>query len=637
MAAPRFTPDASLANPSSWSQAQFSEQALKSATNSPIISTNDAKSPQQHLVPQATVACLVCRERHLKCDGLIPCSRCVSSSSECLYIASRRGRRGPRKVLHGKFDKSQITSPRPRSSSGDNPSFPLSPSTVSNAAQITLGLAPNTVLVDAPTPETVTSTASTTDPPLPRAPLIPVSNGAQIDAIQTGLHQTASFEDRYFDAFYHYFHQGHPFVLPREYFLIAMQQNSFNINTVTAAMRYIGSLYNYREFVSDRLLEDAIHLCYSPSTPKDGFLLQALLLLVIGLDGSCQQDRARHLLVDCERLAIQINLNTRYFASIHGHGNPVLEESWRRTWWELYVCDGMIAGVHQVTTFPLFDAPADVGLPCEEHQYTSGDISPSLYLEDLDDALFSRERHEFSSFAYRIAAAKNLGRLIRMPKNVFPGDENVVKIETHLTNWAMHLPASKRDCLNQHHKPDEMMFQAHFIIHACTIMLHQPFSQLNSLPTRAVTSCSPHRELPSGQLFNTHTKHTLDAARTVGHMITQPVPVLSHTHFFICVITLSSIVHLSNWASYFIEDEEDLRQLIRINIGALKTLSEVWKAASTACEQVQGVAQEIYHEKKKQQIAPAFWAGLTQEQITSNINVDETIMSDLTDMLHPAT
>ena len=89
------------------------------------------------------------------------------------------------------------------------------------------------------------------------------------------------------------------------------------------------------------------------------------------------QARARELLADCEHLAIEIDLNKRDFATLHGHGNPVLEESWRRTWWDLYVCDGMIAGVHRVTKFLLFDIQADVGLPCEEQQYLTG-VSSSL-------------------------------------------------------------------------------------------------------------------------------------------------------------------------------------------------------------------------------------------------------------------
>lgn len=111
-------------------------------------------------------------------------------------------------------------------------------------------------------------------------------------------------------------------------------------------------------------------------------------------------------------------------------------------------------------------------------------------------------------------------------------------------------------------------------------------------------------------------------------MITQAVPILHHTHFFTCVITLSSIVHLSKWAGYFIEDEDDLRQQIRLNIGALNKLSKVWKSASNAWAQVKGVAQDIYREKKAHQISPAFWVGFTQEQMISSINADESIMSE---------
>ena len=103
---------------------------------------------------------------------------------------------------------------------------------------------------------------------------------------------------------------------------------------------------------------------------------------------------------------------------------------------------------------------------------------------------------------------------------------------------------------------------------------------------------------------------------------------LSHTHFFTCVVTLSSIVHLSKWALYFIQDEEDLRQQIRLNIGALNKLSEVWKSAGIASKQVKGVAQDIYKAKKTQQINPAFWVGFTQEEVINSIAADEHIMDE---------
>ncbi|KUJ23752.1 uncharacterized protein LY89DRAFT_1899 [Mollisia scopiformis] len=42
-------------------------------------------------------ACVQCRSKHLKCDGLNPCSRCSSNSFECVYVRSRRGFKGPRR------------------------------------------------------------------------------------------------------------------------------------------------------------------------------------------------------------------------------------------------------------------------------------------------------------------------------------------------------------------------------------------------------------------------------------------------------------------------------------------------------------------------------------------------------------
>ena len=89
-----------------------------------------------------------------------------------------------------------------------------------------------------------------------------------------------------------------------------------------------------------------------------------------------------------------------------------------------------------------------------------------MSMEDFDDQIFNGDDREFSSFTYRIAAIKNLGRMMRLPNNGFPSDENVDKIESHLSNWRIHLPATKRNCLTEDCRLDEMMFQANMIINA---------------------------------------------------------------------------------------------------------------------------------------------------------------------------
>lgn len=253
-----------------------------------------------------------------------------------------------------------------------------------------------------------------------------------------------------------------------------------------------------------------------------------------------------------------------------------------------------------------------------------------MYLEDMHDSEFSGEDREFSSFAYRIQCAQNLGKLMRVPHVLGPDDENLTRIETLLTNWRLHLPASKKDSFDKNGRLDEMMFQAHMMTHATSILLHQPHSQLDSSPTRSVNSCVPHANVPSGDAFNAHTKHTIESASEISKLITHHVPLLSHTGFFTCVVSLSSIVHLSKWALFFVQhDDDNLRQQIRLNIGALANLSQVWDSADRAVGLVRSVAQDIYRIKKQQQLLPQYWLGLTQQEMMDSIATDDSVINEI--------
>ena len=184
--------------------------------------------------------------------------------------------------------------------------------------------------------------------------------------------------ERCFDSYYHHCYAAHPCTLPRRHLLQLLKESTTNLDHLVAAMRYLGSLFiDCPAPARAMYFDEAARLAYLPTCPKDGYLVQTLLVLILALDGSCQQEKARGLLADCERIALDLGLNTRNFAVANGRGNPVFEESWRRTWWELFVVDGMIAGVHRMTNFMLFDVPSHVALPCEEHQYNSGVTAPA--------------------------------------------------------------------------------------------------------------------------------------------------------------------------------------------------------------------------------------------------------------------
>ncbi|KAF4589546.1 C6 transcription factor [Ophiocordyceps camponoti-floridani] len=573
----------------------------------------DANKARESTVP---AACLACRSKHLKCDGQSPCARCYSSQSECVYVASRRGYKGPpRRGATVNPNKRQATSPPDNTDCpmmlGSRPGYTPPGIVESTPAASNMQLFKSYCSVNGIDPVAFAMNHHTGSIP----PHIPVQTTAE----------------RCLNSFYHHFFASHPFVLPRERLLKMAEGAAGLMDPLLAAIRWVGSIYvDVGPSTRDAMLEEAYSLIYDPQRPRHGFLVQAMLMLIVGLDGSCQQDKARELLQDVERLALEIDLNTRPFATMHGQGNPVLEESWRRTWWDLFVVDGMIAGVHRVTNFLLFDVPVGVALPCEEHEYLSANIPIPLHLEDLEDRDFSDEDCQFSSFAYRILCARNLGKFMRTPPIFGPEDENLARIEALLTNWRLHLPQSKRDALQQDGKLDEMMFQAHMMVNATSILLHQPHSQLDTTPTQDINSCAPHQMVPAGDLFNAHTKHTIASANAISAMITHRVPLLSHTHFFTCVLTLSSIVHLSRWALFFVpHNDDDLRQQIRLNIGALNQLAGVWAAADRARGQVKAVAAEIYQAKKQQRLNSEFWVGLTHEDMIHTFATDDGIIREI--------
>jgi hypothetical protein len=141
-----------------------------------------------------------------------------------------------------------------------------------------------------------------------------------------------------------------------------------------------------------------------------------------------------------------------------------------------------------------------------------------------------------------------------------------------------------------------------------------------------VTSCAPHKAIVPGESYNVHASKTIQAAQAISKLITLPVPLVKHTHFFTCVVTLASIVHLSVWSALI--HDVDLKQQLRLNTGALKTLWQVWPSAGQAFGQVKGVAQEIFL-AKKQAAELGFWANFSNDELMQSMIEDRTVMEEL--------
>ena len=343
---PTRTTATSSTSPSSEGDQQGERQASLATTST---STRPDQSKERMTVPSA---CVQCRSKHLKCDGLSPCTRCSSNSFECVYVRSRRGFKGPRRNgANGTPSKaSSVSGPLDRSCPMINPGA------TRGASNVPSGLATP--------PDHRLQT-------LPRAIDLPLFDiGQELVSFEPKpLPSGLDLRERCIEAFFYHFYPAHPFILPRDAFFTLRKERP--LDHLEAAVRYVGSFY-VPQAPTVALGLEAERTVYSADCPKDGFRVQALLILTIGLDGYTYQEKALQILVDAQDLALEFGMNKREFAPINGNGSEMLEESWRRTWWEMYIVDGMIAGVHQKSTFRMKDIPAEVGLPCEERDYASG-------------------------------------------------------------------------------------------------------------------------------------------------------------------------------------------------------------------------------------------------------------------------
>lgn len=178
-----------------------------------------------------------------------------------------------------------------------------------------------------------------------------------------------SIQTRCVQSFYYHFFSSHPFVVP--------QQHASDLAAQTpllAAMAWIGSLYLQ---IPDHIRLDAYRIAdqlVCASTKKDGFYVQARLLLALACEGNGDRCAALSHLAAARTTAHDIGMHRAAFAE--AAASPTQRESWRRTWWELFLIDAMMSWETPAHERDTIGADADAALPCEEVDYLS-DVSNS--------------------------------------------------------------------------------------------------------------------------------------------------------------------------------------------------------------------------------------------------------------------
>lgn len=172
--------------------------------------------------------------------------------------------------------------------------------------------------------------------------------------------------------YYDFFHPAHPCALPQ--FVLKDHLSKPDLQPLITVMKYIGSLFE--KSVSTRPLfleaQKAIQKVRTEKKSITGFDIQAFLIFAIANFWANERQAGVGLLDETVHLAVGLGMQHKEFAKKNGGFDPIFEEMWRRTWWQVFVTDAHIAGTTHTYPFRTQDVVATVDLPCEEDDYNAG-------------------------------------------------------------------------------------------------------------------------------------------------------------------------------------------------------------------------------------------------------------------------
>ncbi|OJD26723.1 hypothetical protein ACJ73_01893 [Blastomyces percursus] len=212
------------------------------------------------------------------------------------------------------------------------------------------------------------------------------------------------------ECYYSLFHESHPMVLPKQHFMARLEVDQESLDAVAPVVRYIGSLCGHCPF-PESFKNLSENLLFSKQLPKNGFSVQALMLYSIATHWNDENPRAREILDLATSLTLEIGMNSRQFAYQYREGNPILEESWRRS------CFTSL--MHSMQE--------------------SGNIPKPRTLLKYDERQFDAVDVVFSSFAYLVDASRILGTILIVGMDAGnPVDPEVDYADSGLEAYRLH-------------------------------------------------------------------------------------------------------------------------------------------------------------------------------------------------------
>ncbi|KAI8631289.1 hypothetical protein F5Y19DRAFT_25811 [Xylariaceae sp. FL1651] len=541
---------------------------------------------------RVSVACLPCRNRHVRCDAQQPiCVRCSSEGRTCQYVKSRRGGLDRARLAERRRFRNKAVAESPSDTSPGS----RSPRQASANEDLASTKSHPTSSLD----HALWSTESETSDRV-RTHGTPISiPDVQLSNVTDG--------DPLIKSFYKHFNRCHPCVVPQNRLqqLCDSAPGQESLNLLIAVMRFIGSSYSCPDS-SPQLQEKVVEgLQAIQRLAPDPFQVQCRLLYSIALFWGGEKTKSRGEIDAAISTALNLGMNRHRFAADHGRGDAVLQESLRRTWWQLYIIDAYYAAIKRSPTFSLCEVDADTELPCEEDEYESGSIPTPKTLDDFDSREFGPENQTFSSFAYLIGATRNIALALSagLPDaSNWLSPKTIAEVDAIIDGWFLLLPKSKKEVLREGSVVDELMFQAQMAVHANLIALHRPFSRLPFHPLEGISSClvEPPARLPVKEAETVHTQRCLQSIEAQLQLLVLPVQPFRRSPFTICMTAAGTIALLSAIKAFFSGRQLAVaRHQLRLVVGYLKAMAKVWPQGRRNLEEVQTIAQEVLVRKNE--------------------------------------
>ncbi|KAJ5474497.1 beta-glucosidase precursor [Penicillium sp. IBT 31633x] len=487
------------------------------------ISNSNLRSP-----PTTNVACLNCREKHLKCDGnLNGCGRCDALSLSCHFVPSRRGLAARRGQQQNKF--------------------PYDPQGL-ECANPQLDFAFTSADVDMSSP-------------------------------------TAPNCNHLIRLYYLHFHQAHPFLPPYQLWTLSNPPTYLVEIVEFTSLHYLPS-----SPVSDRSVE----LRTATETAELSIeKAQAFLLLSIILHARCKPIEARECIGQAIQCGLDLGFDNPESCNVTEIYTPFHAESVRRTWWEIYIIDTLLATVQSggILQFPI--STPNVALPNEDDVYF-GACPSMIRVSDLGHRNPLSDRTNFSSLVYRAEAAIILRQCFIASETHIP-QESVDILDATISIWFHRFPKFKQAILSTSGEVNEIDFQATMFMHCASIYLH--FSKsllLPLLPTTSHIICSRPSDFSSPAANpKTHTAKTVSAAADLSKLASLSISVMDHSPFFACIMVLSCVIQMAIISNQTPYQSVKHRSFLALNIQTIKSMGDIWTIAENAVPRLHAVAIEL--------------------------------------------